>query len=333
MILITGASGSVGKAVLQEAIRKASKVRAMYRSKEEAAKAPSGCEARLADYADKRSLSKALDGVTSVFVVCSPIPQLVELESNVLDVCKESGVKHVVLNSALGAGDYPKSFPGWHRKVEDKLKATAMSCTILRPNGFLQNIVTYNAPSIRSQGAFYVAMGDAKVSYLDIGDIAAVAVKALQGGAHAGKTYELHGPEAISNQELAKRISRVAGRTVNYVDIPEFAQRDQADIDELICVAAVVAKQVQAPIDPDDEQVEIAVAVDVDAGDLPCTGASQSCRQQGAAVCEPALRLVVQQRQSRPAREDPGRIRSSIPAVSRSRTHRASWRAVCLPAT
>src|SRR2546423_1378726 len=226
MILITGASGSVGKAVLQEAIRKASKVRAMYRSKEEAAKAPSGCEARLADYADKRSLSKALDGVTSVFVVCSPIPQLVELESNVLDVCKESGVKHVVLNSALGAGDYPKSFPGWHRKVEDKLKATAMSCTILRPNGFLQNIVTYNAPSIRSQGAFYVAMGDAKVSYLDVGDIAAVAVKALQGGAHAGKTYELHGPEAISNQELAKRISRVAGRTVNYVDIPEFAQRE-----------------------------------------------------------------------------------------------------------
>ena len=154
MILITGASGSVGKAVLQEAIRKASKVRAMYRSKEEAAKAPSGCEARLADYADKQSLSKALDGVTSVFVVCSPIPQLVELESNVVDVCKESGVKHVVLNSALGAGDYPKSFPGWHRKVEDKLKATAMSCTILRPNGFLQNIVTYNAPASGHKGRF-----------------------------------------------------------------------------------------------------------------------------------------------------------------------------------
>src|SRR5206468_4540335 len=109
---------------------------------------------------------------------------------------------------------------------EDKLKATGMSCTILRPNGFLQNIVAYDAPSIRSQGAFFAAMGDAKVSYLDIGDIAAVAVKALQGGAHSGKTYELHGPEAISNQELAKRISRVAGRAVNYVDIPESAQRE-----------------------------------------------------------------------------------------------------------
>jgi uncharacterized protein YbjT (DUF2867 family) len=226
MILITGASGSVGKAVLREASRRESKFRGMFRSKEEAAKAPSGCEAVLADYSDRQSLRKALEGVTSVFVVCSPIPQLVELESNVLDVCKEFGVKHVVLHSALGAGDYGKSFPSWHRKVEDKLKVTGISYTILRPNGFLQNIVTYNAPSIRAQGAFYAAMGDAKVSYLDVGDIAVVAAKALKGGVHAGKTYELNGPEAISNQELAKRISKVAGRTVNYVDIPESAQRE-----------------------------------------------------------------------------------------------------------
>ncbi len=226
MILITGASGSVGKAVLQEASRKGSKFRAMFRSKQEAAKAPAGCETVLADYSDKQSLRNALEGVTSIYVVCSPIPQLVELEGNVLGVCKESGVEHVVLNSALGAGDFPKSFPSWHRKVEDKLKATGMSYTILRPNGFLQNIVAFNAPSIRAQGAFYAAMGDAKVSYLDIGDIAVVAVKALQGGAHSGKTYELNGPEAISNHELAKRISRITGRAVNYVDIPETAQRE-----------------------------------------------------------------------------------------------------------
>jgi len=226
MILITGASGSVGNAVLREAIRTGSKVRGMFRSKEDAAKAPSGCEAVLADYADKQSLLKALDGVSSVYVVCSPIPQLVELESNMIDACKESGVNHVVLNSALGAGDYGKSFPSWHRKVEDKLKPTRMSYTILRPNGFLQNIVAFNAPSIRAQGAFYAAMGDAKVSYLDVGDIAVVAVNALQGGAHCGKTYELNGPEAVSNQELAARISKVTGRTVNFVDIPESAQRD-----------------------------------------------------------------------------------------------------------
>ena len=143
-----------------------------------------------------------------------------------LDACKEAGMKQVVLNSAMGAGDYGKSFPSWHRKVEDKLKGSGMSYTILRPNGFLQNIVAYNAPSIRAQGVFYAAMADAKVSYLDVDDIAVVAVKALQGGAHAGKVYELNGPEAISNQELAKRISRVTGRAVNFVDIPESAQRE-----------------------------------------------------------------------------------------------------------
>jgi uncharacterized protein YbjT (DUF2867 family) len=226
MILITGASGTVGKTVLQEVSRTQSNFRAMFRSKEEAAKAPPASQTVLADFSDKRSLRKALDGITAVFLVCAPIPQLVDLESNVLDVCKETGVHHIVLNSALAAGDFPKSFPSWHRKVEDKLKSTGISFTILRPNGFLQNIVAYNAPSIRVQGAFYASMSDAKVSYLDVGDIAAVAAKALYAGAHAGKTYELHGPEAISNQELAKRISRIAGRTVNYVDIPESAQRE-----------------------------------------------------------------------------------------------------------
>lgn len=226
MNLITGASGSVGKAVLQEAITQGVKVRAMYRSKEDAAKGPRGCETVLADFSDKQSLGYALAGVSAAFVVCAPIPQLVELESNMLDACKESGVKHVVLNSAMGAGDYGKSYPSWHRKVEDKLKGLGMSYTILRPNGFLQNIVAFNAPSIREQGAFYTAMGEAKVSHLDVGDIAVVAVKALVGGTHAGKIYELNGPEAISNAELAKRISKVAGRAVNFVDIPEAAQTE-----------------------------------------------------------------------------------------------------------
>ncbi len=128
MILITGASGSVGKAVLQEAIRKESKVRAMYRSKEEAAKAPSGCEAVLADYSDRQSLRKALEGVTSVFVVCSPIPQLVELESNMLEVSKESGVKHTVLNSALGAGDLVSSQSIPNGRFERCLRSQLLWC-------------------------------------------------------------------------------------------------------------------------------------------------------------------------------------------------------------
>jgi uncharacterized protein YbjT (DUF2867 family) len=226
MILVTGASGSAGRAVLQEALRKQSNVRAMFRSKEDAANALPGCEPMIADYADKQSLRNAVNGVTAVYVVCSPIPQLVELESNMLDACKESGVKHVVLNSALGAGDFAKSFPSWHRKVEDKLKTMGMTYTILRPNGFLQNIAAFYAPTIRTQNAFYANLGESRTSFIDISDIAVVAVKSLQGASHIGKIYELNGPEAISNQELAKRVSKIAGRTINYVDLPDSAYRD-----------------------------------------------------------------------------------------------------------
>jgi uncharacterized protein YbjT (DUF2867 family) len=198
----------------------------MYRSEEDASRAPAGVSTVIADFADKESLRRALAGVDTVFLVCSPIPQLVELECNVIDTSRETGVKHIVLNSALGAGDYPKSYPSWHRAVEDKLKSSGLGCTVLRPNGFMQNIVVFNAPSIRTQGAFYAAMGKAKTSLIDVRDVAALAARVLtEPNGHAGKTYELNGPEAVSNDEIAERISRVSGRAVKYVDIPEAAQR------------------------------------------------------------------------------------------------------------
>ena len=225
MILITGASGSVGKVVLAEVARSGEKHRAMYRSKEEASKTPAGTETVIADFADKPSLVAAMRGVESVYLVCSPIPDLVRLESNAIEACEAAGVRRVVLNSALGAGDYPKSFPSWHRKVEDKLKSTKMAYCILRPNSFMENVLTYYAPSIRAEGAFYGAMGNARTSYLDVRDIAVVASKALQGGQHDAQTYELNGPEALTYAEVAEKISRHAGISAKYVDIPAEAQR------------------------------------------------------------------------------------------------------------
>ena len=180
MILITGASGSVGKAVLAEVARSGARYRAMYRSAKEAAKAPAGTETVIADFSDKASLAPALGGVESVYLVCSPIPDLVQLEINVIEASQAAGVRRIVLNSALGAGDYGKSFPSWHRQVEDKLKATKLAYCILRPNSFMQNVLTCYAPSIRAQGAFYGAMGNARTSYLDVRDIAVVAAKALR---------------------------------------------------------------------------------------------------------------------------------------------------------
>jgi uncharacterized protein YbjT (DUF2867 family) len=225
MILITGASGSVGKTVLAEVARSGQKHRALYRSKEEATRAPSGTDTVIADFADKASLAAALRGVESVYLVCSPIPDLVQLESNAIEACEAAGVQRVVLNSALGAEDYPKSFPSWHRKVEDKLKATKMAYCILRPNSFMQNVLAYFAPSIRAQGAFYGSMGNARTSYLDVRDIAVVTANALLGGEHDGQTYELNGPEALTYQEVAEKISKHAKISAKYVDIPVEAQR------------------------------------------------------------------------------------------------------------
>src|SRR5260370_1121771 len=134
-------------------------------------------DAGLADFSDKPSLAAALRGVESAYLVCSPIPQLVQLEGNAIEASEAAGVRQIVLNSALGAGDYGKSFPSWHRMVEDKLKATKIAHCIIRPNSFLQNALTYYAPGIRAQGAFYGAMRNARTSYLDVRDIATVAAK------------------------------------------------------------------------------------------------------------------------------------------------------------
>jgi uncharacterized protein YbjT (DUF2867 family) len=226
MILVTGASGTVGRPVLEEVLKTGKPVKAMYRSAEDARNAPQGVATVIADFADKNALVKALAGIDAVYLVCSPIPQLVELESNAIEACQQAGVRYVVLNSSLGAGDYGKSFPAWHRKVEEKLKASGLQYAIFRPNSFMQNIAAYNAPSIRAQGAFYAAMGNAKLSLIDVRDIATIVAKALTNpAAFAGKIIELNGPEAFSYAEVAAKISRVAGRPVQFVDIPEAAQQ------------------------------------------------------------------------------------------------------------
>src|SRR6267154_2089087 len=196
MILITGASGNVGKTVLQAVAKSGAQHRAMYRSAAEAAKASAGTETVVADFAKPETLGAALKNVDSVYLVCSPIPELVQLESNMIEACVAAGVKHVVQNSALGAGDYDKSFPSWHRKVEEKLKGTPLSYTILRPNSFHQNVVAFFAATVRAQGAFYSSMRDSRVSFLDVRDIAAVAARSLSGREHDGKIYELNGPGA-----------------------------------------------------------------------------------------------------------------------------------------
>jgi uncharacterized protein YbjT (DUF2867 family) len=175
----------------------------------------------IADFADRVSLERALDGVDRVYLVCSPIPQLVELESNMVDACRQHGIRHLVLNSALGADTYDKSFPKWHHEVEEHLRASGIPATILRPESFMQNIPAFFANTINSQGAFYTAMGDALVGFVDMRDIGAVAAKILTSDGHVGKTYTLTGLELLNYSQVAAKLSQVLGRPVRYVAITQ----------------------------------------------------------------------------------------------------------------
>jgi uncharacterized protein YbjT (DUF2867 family) len=218
MILITGASGNVGKEVLKQIAQTGVEVRAAFQSVSQAAGAPSGVEIVELDYNQAETLQTALKGVDRVFLVGPPTAQLPALERKAMEAIAQSGVRQVVKLSAMGGRE--AIFPRQHAESEEYIQATGVPYTFLRPNGFMQNMVNYNAPTINTQSAFYGSEGDGRVSHIDIRDIAAVAVKALIEDGHVGKAYTLTGPEALTNKEIAQILSDQLRREIRFVNLP-----------------------------------------------------------------------------------------------------------------
>jgi uncharacterized protein YbjT (DUF2867 family) len=218
MILITGTSGNVGREVVKQALAVGLKIRATFQSPAIAAKAPAGLEGVIMDYAKPETIRPALQGVEKVFLVGPPVRELPALEANLVKEVRAAGRQHIVKLSALG--DRQSVFPSGHRDSEENIEASGLPYTFLRPNGFMQNLVNYDAGTIRSQNAFYGCQGNGAVSVVDIRDIAAVAVIVLAATGHEGKSYSLTGGEALTNGQVADKISRVAGRKISYVDLP-----------------------------------------------------------------------------------------------------------------
>ena len=218
MILITGASGNVGREVLKQMSQAGHKVRAAYQTSQKAAEAPAGVETAIVDFNRPDTLRAALSGVDCVFLVGPVAPNLVELESKATEEIKRAGVPHLVKLSAMGTR--AATFPRQHAESEDRIKASGVVWTFLRPNGFMQNMVIYNATTVRGQNAFYGSAEDGKVSQIDVRDIGAAAVRVLTEGGHTGKTYWLTGPAALSNSEIAAILSSVLGREIRYINLP-----------------------------------------------------------------------------------------------------------------
>ena len=229
MILVTGAGGTVGSEVLKQLRGTGEAVRAAFHNAQKSAKAKSeGIDSVVLDFADRERVAAALKGIDKLFLLGPTAANQSELENNVVDEAKKAGVKHIVKLSVLDAPEKEYIFARWHRAVEENIENSGIPYTFLRPTGFMQNYVTYMGETIRSQNAFYLAVGDAKTPFVDVRDIAAVAVKALTEPGHEGKAYNLTGPQLLSNYQVAEKLSRALGREIKYVAIPPDAFRQGA---------------------------------------------------------------------------------------------------------
>jgi uncharacterized protein YbjT (DUF2867 family) len=222
-ILVLGASGNIGKPLVDKLAKSGLAVRAASRHSQAL---PSGVEAVRFDYADASTHAPAFEGVERLFLLTPASPDMAELTQRLLESARRAGVKRVVRISAQGADSARMLLGRWHADAEQKVRESGLDFVTLRPTGFMQNFTQAPAKSIRATGKFFAPLGDARVAYIDVRDIAEAAAQALTGDGHEGQSYELTGPAALTNFEVAEIFTRVLERPVTYVPVPEAAARD-----------------------------------------------------------------------------------------------------------
>lgn len=182
-------------------------------------------EIRHGDFGDPASLSRALEGIGSVFLASGDHPQQDVLETNMIRACRESGIGHIVKLSAQSAAlEPPTSFGRLHARSEQVLRESGISWTLLRPVFFMQSLLFF-AESIRA-GRLIAATGTGRVAWVDVRDVADVAAAVLaEPVLHAARVHTLTGAEATSFGEAAARIGAVAGQTVRHISPPAWLAR------------------------------------------------------------------------------------------------------------
>ncbi|KJH71041.1 SDR family oxidoreductase [Aliterella atlantica] len=220
MILVTGATGNNGSEIVKLLAAQNIPVRAMVRDRQQAsAIAAPNVAVVEADFDRPETLLAALNGVERAFLVTNSSERAQAQQMAFVELAKQSGVAHIVKLSQYAANtNSPVRFLRYHAAVEAAIRASGMAYTFLRPNLFMQSLLNFRR-AIATKNAFYAAIGDAKVSAVDVRDIAEVAVATLTASGHEGKTYDLTGPQALSHTEMAQYISHATGRQITFVDI------------------------------------------------------------------------------------------------------------------
>jgi uncharacterized protein YbjT (DUF2867 family) len=218
MILITGATGTVGRQLVAELVAEGVRVRALSRTPERAG-LPAGVEVVAGDLGHPATLDAALAGVQQVFLL-SGGPEGPAHDINLIGAARQAGVARVVTLSVLGAG-YGADDPitRWHLAGERAVVASGMAWTVLRPGAFMSNALLW-APTIKTQDAIYTPFAQAKTAAIDPADIAAVAARALTEPGHDSKTYPLTGPELLCAADQAQTLGTALGRPLRLVDVP-----------------------------------------------------------------------------------------------------------------
>lgn len=218
MIALTGSTGKIGRELVRELKAAGAEFKVVARDPMKAAAALGGVSAVAGDFERPESLAPALEGADKAFLLPPTDPAQPGWEKSFVAAAKKAGVRHVVKLSVAGAAkDTPVRIGRWHWEGEEELKGSGLAWTMLQPSFFHQNFLG-NAATIKTQGAFYGAMGTGKVSMVDARDIAAAAAVALTKPGHDGKSYLL-ATGAYTYQEAAEVFSKGLGRKVSYVDV------------------------------------------------------------------------------------------------------------------
>jgi uncharacterized protein YbjT (DUF2867 family) len=224
MILVTGATGNNGTEILKRLASQNVPVRAMVRSRERASMiAAPNVEVVEGDFDRPETLLAALTGVEWAFFLTNSTERAEAQQLAFVNAARQSGTKHIIKLSQFAANaNSPVRFLRYHAVVEAAIQASGMAYTFLRPNLFMQGLLNFRS-TIANRNAFYAAAGEAKVSVVDVRDIAEVAVAALTEAGHEGKIYDLTGPQALTHTEMADQLSVTLGRQIAFFDIPSNA--------------------------------------------------------------------------------------------------------------